>query len=76
MKEMLDSVPIDARPQPDTFRARTGHTLQPAKSRVYDRINKINDYATSNGMILNYKKTKMMHIKRLHTIIFPRWPSD
>ena len=76
MKEMLDSVPIDARPQPDTFRARTGHTLQPAKSRVYDQMNKISEYATSNGMILNYKKTKMMHIKRLHTIIFPRWPSD
>ena len=58
MKEMLDSVSIDARPQPDTFRTMTGHTLQPAKSRVYDQMNKISEYATSNGMILNYKKKK------------------
>ena len=60
MKEMLDSVPIEARPQPDTYRARTGHTLQLAKSRVFEQLDKISEYATSNGMRLNYKKTKMM----------------
>ena len=57
MKEMLDSVPIEARPQPDTYRARTGHTLQLAKSRVFEQLDKISEYATSNGMRLKYKKT-------------------
>ena len=32
----------------------TGHILQPAKSRVFEQMSKISEYAS------NYKKTKMM----------------
>ena len=60
MKEMLDYVPVDARPQPENFRARTGHTLLPEKSRVYNQLNEISEYASTNGMRVNYKKTKLM----------------
>ena len=60
MKEMLESVPVHARPQPDNFHARTGHVLPPANSKVYDQLSKISDYANTNGMRLNYKKTKLM----------------
>jgi hypothetical protein len=60
MKEMLEYIPDDVRPQPDQFRARTGHVLQPAKSRVYNQLNQVSEYARLNGMRLNYKKTKFM----------------
>ena len=60
MKEMLEYVPVDARPQPENFRARTGHTLLPEKSRVYNQLNEISEYASTNGMRVNYKKTKLM----------------
>ena len=60
MKEMLENVPDDVRPQPDPFHARTGHALQPAKSRVYNQLNQVSEYARLNGMRLNYKKTKFM----------------
>ena len=60
MKEMLESVPVHARPQPDNFHARTGHVLPPANSKVYDQLSKISDYSNTNGMRLNYKKTKLM----------------
>ena len=60
MKEMLVDVPLDARPQPDPFHARTGHALQPEKSRVYKQLNQVSEYADLNGMQLNYKKTKLM----------------
>ena len=60
MKEMLESVPVHARPQPDNFHARTGHVLPPANSKVYDQLSKISEYANTNGIRLNYKKTKLM----------------
>ena len=60
MKEMLKSVPVHARPQPDNFRARTGHVLPPENSKIFDQLNKISEYANTNGMKLNYKKTKLM----------------
>ena len=60
MKEKLNYVPVDARPQPDNFRARTGHTLPPETSKVYKQLNEISEYASNNGMRINYKKTKLM----------------
>ena len=56
MKEMLNYVSVDARPQPDNFRSRTGHTLLPEKSRVYNQLNEIIEYASTNVMSVNYKK--------------------
>ena len=60
MKDMLDYLPDDVRPQPDLYRARTGHVLKQGSSRVYEKLNEISEYASSNGMRLNYKKTKFM----------------
>jgi hypothetical protein len=60
MKEMLISIPTENRPQPDCYRARTGHALQPEKSKVFSQLHQISEYASSNGMQLNYKKTKFM----------------
>ena len=60
MKEMLTYLPDDARPQPDLYRARTGHVLEPEKSKVAQQLKHISEYAATNGMKLNYKKTKLM----------------
>ena len=60
MKDMLDYLPDDVRPLPDLYRARTGHVLKQGSSRVYDKLNDISEYARSNGMRLNHKKTKLM----------------
>ena len=60
MKEMLNFTPVEGRPQPDHFHAKTGHTLQSNKSRVFDQLGKISQYASDNGMRLNYKKTKFI----------------
>ena len=60
MKEMLSFAPVEERPQPDHFHARTGHTLQSDKSRVFHQLGKISQYASDNGMRLNYKKTKFI----------------
>ena len=60
MKEMLNFNDVQDRPQPDHFHSRTGHSLKPEKSRVYNQLNQISQYATANGMQLNYKKTKFI----------------
>ena len=60
MKENLITIPFESRPQPDCYRARTGHALKPEKSKVFSQLQQISEYARSNGMQLNYKKTKFM----------------
>ena len=60
MKTQLHEVPVEARPQPDTYHERTGHLLSPSKSRVYKNLKKTENYAKCNKMKLNYKKTKLM----------------
>jgi hypothetical protein len=51
------SVPVDERPLPDTFRARTGHQLKPGQSKEYDQLKDIQNYAEVNKMKLNVPKT-------------------
>ena len=60
MKEMLNFADVQDRPQPDHFHSQTGHTLKPEQSRVYNQLDQISQYATENGMRLNYKKTKFI----------------
>ena len=60
MKNMLDYTPVQNRPQPDNFHARTGHSLKPEESRVFNQLNQITEYASTNGMQLNHKKTKFI----------------
>ena len=60
MKNILDTVPIENRPQPDTYHERTGHVLPPQNSKVYKMIEKTEKYALNNKMKINYDKTKLM----------------
>ena len=34
---------------------------RPEKFKVFKKLTQINEYADSNGVKLNYKKTKLMH---------------
>ena len=45
---------------PDNYHCRTGHTLIPEKSSVYNELEKIQEYAKSNDMKINLHKTKFM----------------
>ena len=45
---------------PDPFHARLGQKLDADKSKVYDQIGIIQNYATANEMKLNFKKCKFM----------------
>ena len=60
LKEKLVSVPLSDRQLPDSYHARTGHALLPAKSEVYNQLMKTNEYAIENEMKINQKKTKLM----------------
>ena len=60
MKEQLTQVPVDSRPQPDTYRDRTGHSFEPENSKVFSQLLKTESYAEENRMKVNYGKTKLM----------------
>ena len=60
MNTQLKNVPLQSRPQPDTFRARTGHKLNNEESHVFKQLIEIQNYAESNKMKLNIQKTKLM----------------
>ena len=60
MDKQLNHIPVDLRPQPDTYRARTGHELRVETSKICDQMNKIQAYAEKNRMRLNLDKTKLM----------------
>ena len=62
MKKQLEQVPLPLieRPQPDTYRARTGHQLKIEDSEVYKQLMEIQNYAKMNKMKLNIAKTKLM----------------
>ena len=51
---------LNDRPQPNTFRARTGHKLKIDTSKVYEELKEIQVYAEQNKMKLNIPKTKLM----------------
>ena len=60
MKTQLTTVPLAERPQPDTFRARTGHQLDTETSKVFSQLKQIQKYSQENKMKLNVPKTKLM----------------
>ena len=60
MNSQLSQVPVDERPQPDMYRARTGHVLKTEESKVFDQLKQIEEYAKDNHMQINVAKTKLM----------------
>ena len=56
----MKTVPLEERTLPDNYHDRTGHTLQPEDSKVYDQLVRTDSYARENGMKLNFKKTKLI----------------
>ena len=60
LQEKLVSVPENARAMPDLYHARTGHILPAENSNVYKQLVKTMNYAESNDMKINFKKTKAM----------------
>ena len=60
MTTQLDTITLDERPQPDNYRARTGHKLKTEGSKVYEQLKEIQQYAVDNKMKLNLPKTKLM----------------
>ena len=59
MKDNLVPAPAE-RPLPDSYHARTGHALHAEKSTVYQQLMSKVQYAESNYMKINFKKTKLM----------------
>ena len=70
LKESVLSVPESARPQPDPYRARTGHVLVPGNSQVLSQITSVIEYAKENDMKLNLDKTKFMLFNHCQSIDF------
>ena len=56
----MSTVPLMDRPQPDAYRARTGHRLMNEKSKVFKQLHETKLYADQNNMKLNLAKTKLM----------------
>ena len=59
LPEKLVSAPDD-RQQPDNFHARTGHILPLEESNVLKQLRETEEYARTNEMQINYKKTKVI----------------
>ena len=60
MKKQLVSIPEGVGPMPDTYHARTGHSLPEGNSEVFKQLIETRKYADTNSMKINYKKTKVM----------------
>ena len=59
LNTQLSKLPKNA-PQPYTYHERTGHELIQEKSKVYLNLKETEEYAKTNKMKINYKKTKLM----------------
>ena len=62
-------VPDSERQRPDMFHARTGHALPINNYNVYKELIRTMDYAKTNEMRINYKKTddfQPLHLNRLY----------
>ena len=53
MKAQLTHIPVDVRPQPDQYRARTGHNLNINTSKIQEQLKKTQVSAKNDGMKLN-----------------------
>ena len=51
---------VSNRQRPENYHARTGHALRPENFKVYEEIKNVQNYAISNEMKLNTKKTKFI----------------
>ena len=60
MKKQLNSVTVEARPQPDDYRCRTGHQLKSGESKLFQQLKKTQELAADNHMKLNVAKTNFM----------------
>ena len=60
MKKQLTSVPVEARPQPDDYRCRTGHQLKSGESKLFQQLKRTQELAADNHMKLNVAKTNFM----------------
>ena len=56
LPDKLIKVPERERQLPDMFHARTGHVLPPANSQVYKQLQRTEEYAKLNDMVINYEK--------------------
>ena len=60
LTNQLTLVSPENRPLPDTYRARTGHTLRVESSKVYEQLKNTVSYAENNKMKINLSKTKLI----------------
>ena len=60
LAKQLVSVPESVRPMPDMYHARTGHVLPLGNSEIFKQLVKTEEYAKTNHMKINFKKTKVM----------------
>ena len=67
MNTQLIPSPLDERPQPDPFRARTGHKLKLEESKFLKHLVETKIYANNNKMKINFKKTKVMLFNPCHS---------
>ena len=67
MKTQIEPVPLSERPQPDPYRARTGHKLLNETSNVLRKLTETKDYADANKMKINFNKTKVMLFNPCHS---------
>ena len=70
LSDKLVYVPTTDRPLPDVYHARTGHVLPPENSEVFEQLQKTEDYANLNDMVINYDKTKLMVFNTCKTVDF------
>ena len=70
LPEKLVKVPVNQRPQPDSYHARTGHALPLKNSKVFNQLKKTEVYAKNNEMKLNYNKTKIIVFNPCRNIDF------
>ena len=67
METQITTSPIEDRPQPDPFRARTGHKLIAQESKVLKQLMETKLYADQNKMKINFSKTKLMLFNRCYS---------
>ena len=60
LKKSVNFTPVTDRPQPDSYHARTGHSLKPELSSVFKQIKEVEQYSVKNEMKINQKKTKFL----------------
>ena len=70
LPKQLESIPDSVRPLPDNFHARTGHVLPLGNPSVYQQLVKTKEYADTNQMKINFKKTKAMLFNPCSSIDF------